>query len=135
MLQPTDQAPPCKAAFTGRLRLIGGDYKRLTGFAVELVGLNLPVIVAYGTAAATALKPRPRLSRSSWRRRSTWSALALSAVWRSAPQVILLMAGVTEHRCAAWEARKALVYLMLGRECLAKNRSISRVASGPFGSV
>ena len=41
----------------------------------------------------------------------------------------------TEHRCAAWEARKALVYLMLGRECLAKNRSISRVASGPFGSV
>jgi putative ABC transport system substrate-binding protein len=33
-----------------------GDYKRLTGFATELVGLNPPVIVTYGTAAARVLQ-------------------------------------------------------------------------------
>ena len=37
-------------------RYTDGDYKRLTGAAVELVKLDLPVIVAYGTAAAKALK-------------------------------------------------------------------------------
>jgi putative tryptophan/tyrosine transport system substrate-binding protein len=37
-------------------RYADGDYKRLAGFAVELVGMDLPVIVAYGTAAARALQ-------------------------------------------------------------------------------
>jgi putative ABC transport system substrate-binding protein len=37
-------------------RYADGDYKRLTGFAVELVGMNLPVIVTYGTAAARVLQ-------------------------------------------------------------------------------
>ena len=31
-------------------------YARLTGFAHELVGMNLPVIVTYGTAAARVLQ-------------------------------------------------------------------------------
>src|SRR5712671_5403717 len=31
-------------------RYADGDYKRLTGFATELAGMNLPVIVTYGTA-------------------------------------------------------------------------------------
>ena len=33
-------------------RYADGDYKRLAGFAAELVELNLPVIVTYGAAAA-----------------------------------------------------------------------------------
>jgi putative ABC transport system substrate-binding protein len=37
-------------------RYADGDYKRLSGFATELVGMNLPVIVAYGTAAARVLQ-------------------------------------------------------------------------------
>jgi putative tryptophan/tyrosine transport system substrate-binding protein len=37
-------------------RYADGDYKRLTGFAAELVGMNLPVIVTYGTAAARVLQ-------------------------------------------------------------------------------
>ena len=37
-------------------RYADGDYTRLTGFAIELVGMNLPVIVTYGTAAARVLQ-------------------------------------------------------------------------------
>jgi putative tryptophan/tyrosine transport system substrate-binding protein len=37
-------------------RYADGDYKRLTGFANELVEMNLPVIVTYGTAAARVLQ-------------------------------------------------------------------------------
>ncbi len=37
-------------------RYADGDYARLTGFASELVGMNLPVIVTYGTAAARVLQ-------------------------------------------------------------------------------
>jgi putative tryptophan/tyrosine transport system substrate-binding protein len=37
-------------------RYAEGDYKRLTGFATELVGMKLPVIVTYGTAAARVLQ-------------------------------------------------------------------------------
>ena len=37
-------------------RYAEGDYTRLTGFANELVGMNLPVIVTYGTAAARVLR-------------------------------------------------------------------------------
>jgi putative tryptophan/tyrosine transport system substrate-binding protein len=37
-------------------RYTAGDYTRLTGFARELVGMNLPVIVTYGTAAARVLQ-------------------------------------------------------------------------------
>ena len=37
-------------------RYADGDYTRLTGFANELVGMNLPVIVTYGTAAARVLQ-------------------------------------------------------------------------------
>jgi putative ABC transport system substrate-binding protein len=37
-------------------RYADGDYKRLTGFAIELVGMDLPVIVTYGTAAARVLQ-------------------------------------------------------------------------------
>jgi len=37
-------------------RYADGDYKRLTGFAAELVAMNLPVIVTYGTAAARVLQ-------------------------------------------------------------------------------
>ena len=37
-------------------RYAEGDYKRLAGFATELVALNPAVIVTYGTAAAKALK-------------------------------------------------------------------------------
>src|SRR6516165_10833812 len=37
-------------------RYAAGDYTRLTGFASELVGMNLPVIVTYGTAAARVLQ-------------------------------------------------------------------------------
>jgi putative tryptophan/tyrosine transport system substrate-binding protein len=37
-------------------RYADGDYKRLSGFAIELVGMNLPVIVTYGTAAARVLQ-------------------------------------------------------------------------------
>jgi len=37
-------------------RYADGDYKRLAGFATELVGMNLPVIVTYGTAAARVLQ-------------------------------------------------------------------------------
>lgn len=37
-------------------RYADGDYKRLTGFATELAGMNLPVIVTYGTAAARVLQ-------------------------------------------------------------------------------
>jgi putative ABC transport system substrate-binding protein len=37
-------------------RYADGDYKRLSGFATELAGMNLPVIVAYGTAAARVLQ-------------------------------------------------------------------------------
>jgi putative tryptophan/tyrosine transport system substrate-binding protein len=32
-------------------RYTDGDYRRLAGFATELVGMNPPVIVTYGTAA------------------------------------------------------------------------------------
>jgi len=41
-------------------RYTDGDYKRLAGFATELVGMNLAVIVAYGTAAARALQTTTR---------------------------------------------------------------------------
>ncbi|MGZ3269148.1 MAG: ABC transporter substrate-binding protein [Croceibacterium sp.] len=37
-------------------RYADGDYKRLGGFATELVGMELPVIVTYGTAAARVLQ-------------------------------------------------------------------------------
>ena len=37
-------------------RYAEGDHTRLTGFANELVGMNLPVIVTYGTAAARVLR-------------------------------------------------------------------------------
>jgi ABC-type uncharacterized transport system substrate-binding protein len=37
-------------------RYTDGDYARLTSFANELVGMNLPVIVTYGTAAARVLQ-------------------------------------------------------------------------------
>jgi putative tryptophan/tyrosine transport system substrate-binding protein len=37
-------------------RYAAGDYTRLTGFASELVGMNPPVIVTYGTAAARVLQ-------------------------------------------------------------------------------
>ena len=37
-------------------RYADGDYTRLAGLAAELVALNPPVIVTYGTAAAKALK-------------------------------------------------------------------------------
>ena len=37
-------------------RYADGDYARLTGFADELVEMNLPVIVTYGTAAARVLQ-------------------------------------------------------------------------------
>lgn len=37
-------------------RYADGDYKRLAGFASELVGMKLPVIVTYGTAAARVLQ-------------------------------------------------------------------------------
>jgi putative tryptophan/tyrosine transport system substrate-binding protein len=37
-------------------RYADGDYTRLAGFADELVGMNLPVIVTYGTAAARVLQ-------------------------------------------------------------------------------
>jgi putative tryptophan/tyrosine transport system substrate-binding protein len=37
-------------------RYADGDYKRLTGYATELVGMKLPVIVTYGTAAARVLQ-------------------------------------------------------------------------------
>jgi putative ABC transport system substrate-binding protein len=37
-------------------RYADGDYTRLTGFAKELVEMNLPVIVTYGTAAARVLQ-------------------------------------------------------------------------------
>jgi putative tryptophan/tyrosine transport system substrate-binding protein len=37
-------------------RYADGDYKRLAGFATELVGMNLAVIVTYGTAAARVLQ-------------------------------------------------------------------------------
>jgi len=37
-------------------RYANGDYARLAGFANELVGMNLPVIVTYGTAAARVLQ-------------------------------------------------------------------------------
>ena len=37
-------------------RYAAGDYTRLTGFADELVAMNLPVIVTYGTAAARVLQ-------------------------------------------------------------------------------
>jgi putative ABC transport system substrate-binding protein len=37
-------------------RYADGDYKSLTGFATELAGLKLPVIVTYGTAAAHVLQ-------------------------------------------------------------------------------
>ncbi len=37
-------------------RYAEGDYTRLAGFANELVGMNLPVIVTYGTAAARVLQ-------------------------------------------------------------------------------
>jgi putative ABC transport system substrate-binding protein len=37
-------------------RYADGDYPRLTNFANELVGMNLPVIVTYGTAAVRALQ-------------------------------------------------------------------------------
>ena len=37
-------------------RYADGDYTRLTGFANELVGMNLPIIVTYGTAAARVLQ-------------------------------------------------------------------------------
>jgi putative ABC transport system substrate-binding protein len=37
-------------------RYADGDNSRLAGFANELVGMNLPVIVAYGTAAARVLQ-------------------------------------------------------------------------------
>ena len=37
-------------------RYADGDYNRLTGFAIELVGMDLPVIVTYGTAAARVLQ-------------------------------------------------------------------------------
>jgi putative ABC transport system substrate-binding protein len=37
-------------------RYADGDYKRLAGFATELVGMNPPVIVTYGTAAARVLQ-------------------------------------------------------------------------------
>jgi putative tryptophan/tyrosine transport system substrate-binding protein len=37
-------------------RYAAGDYTRLTGFASELIGMNLPVIVTYGTAAARVLQ-------------------------------------------------------------------------------
>src|SRR5258708_36256372 len=37
-------------------RYADGDYKRLSGFANELVGMNLPVIVTYGTGAARVLQ-------------------------------------------------------------------------------
>src|SRR5258707_13162768 len=37
-------------------RYADGDYKRLSGFANELIGMNLPVIVTYGTAAARVLQ-------------------------------------------------------------------------------
>ncbi len=41
-------------------RYTDGDYKRLAGFAAELVGMNPAVIVAYGTAAARALQTTTR---------------------------------------------------------------------------
>jgi putative ABC transport system substrate-binding protein len=41
-------------------RYADGDYKKLGGFASELSGMGLPVIVAYGTAAARALKEKTR---------------------------------------------------------------------------
>jgi putative tryptophan/tyrosine transport system substrate-binding protein len=37
-------------------RYAEGDYKKLTGFATELAGMNPPVIVTYGTAAARVLQ-------------------------------------------------------------------------------
>jgi ABC-type uncharacterized transport system substrate-binding protein len=37
-------------------RYADGDYTRLTGFAIEVVGMNLPIIVTYGTAAARVLQ-------------------------------------------------------------------------------
>jgi len=37
-------------------RYADGDYQRLAGFADELVGMNLPVIVTYGTVAARVLQ-------------------------------------------------------------------------------
>src|SRR5262249_132512 len=37
-------------------RYADGDYKRLAGFAAELVEMNLPLIVTYGTAAARVLQ-------------------------------------------------------------------------------
>ena len=49
-------------------RYAAGDYKRLAGFAAELVVLNLQGIVTYGTAAAKALKAATQTVRSSLRR-------------------------------------------------------------------
>jgi len=37
-------------------RYADGDYKRLAGFAAELVEMNLPVMVTYGTAATRVLQ-------------------------------------------------------------------------------
>jgi putative ABC transport system substrate-binding protein len=37
-------------------RYADGDYQHLAGFAAELVGINLPVIVTYGTVAARVLQ-------------------------------------------------------------------------------
>jgi putative ABC transport system substrate-binding protein len=37
-------------------RYADGDYRRLTGFANELIAMNPPVIVTYGTAAAQVLQ-------------------------------------------------------------------------------
>ena len=61
-------------------RYAAGDYARLTGFASELVGINLPVIVTYGTAAGSCRGRLPP-SLSSWQPQSIWWVPELSLAW------------------------------------------------------
>ncbi len=63
-------------------RYADGDYKRLTGFAIELVGMDLPVIVTYGTAAARVLQGATKTLSLS-RLRSIWWAPASWRAWRA----------------------------------------------------
>jgi ABC-type uncharacterized transport system substrate-binding protein len=46
----------CDPRPRGKWRCAAGDYTRLAGFASELTGMNLLVIVIYGTAAARVLQ-------------------------------------------------------------------------------
>jgi putative tryptophan/tyrosine transport system substrate-binding protein len=63
-------------------RYAAGDYKRLAGFAAELVALNLPVIVTYGTAAAKALKAATRTVPIVVAASVDLVGAGLSTVWR-----------------------------------------------------